>query len=111
MADIFFFVFFRRDLLAVEEEASSPSATCSTKTFGMFEIAVSPSSVTSETANGALRAGSSKHGKAIRAEFASNCVTAAARRTEGEVSRRVGLFASSFFSSSVASLSSVQVLR
>ena len=49
----------------------------------MFEIAASPSSATSERVKGARSAGSSKEGKAVRAELASNCVTAAARRTEG----------------------------
>ena len=41
-----------------------------------FEIAVSPRSIVSVTANVALNAGSSKHGNARRASVDSNCVTA-----------------------------------
>ncbi len=43
---------------------------------GVFEMAVSPASMVSEMSKVALKAGSSKQGKARRASVASNCVTA-----------------------------------
>ena len=84
----------------------------------MFEIAASPSSASRDTAKGALSAGSSKQGKAVRAELASNWVTAAARRTEVFLRGGLELFfappptpTTSPSSPSISSSSSVQVLR
>ena len=45
------------------------------ETIFVFEIAVSPASITSVTSKAAFNAGSSKQGNARRASVASNCVT------------------------------------